>query len=73
MICTDYVPALLDRGRERARAEGLAIEFEPADAKELPYADGSFDAVLSVFGVMFAPDQPRAAAELARGSAGRVA
>ena len=40
VTCTDYVPALLDRGRERARAEGLAIEFEPADAEALPYADG---------------------------------
>jgi SAM-dependent methyltransferase len=66
VICTDYVPALLNRGRERARAEGLAIEFEPADAEALPYADGSFDAVLSVFGAMFAPDQPQAAAELVR-------
>jgi SAM-dependent methyltransferase len=66
VTCTDYVPALLDRGRERARAEGLAIEFETADAEALPYADGSFDAVLSVFGSMFAPDQSRAAAELLR-------
>jgi SAM-dependent methyltransferase len=66
VTCTDYVPALLDRGRERARAEGLAIEFEPADAEDLPYADGSFDTVVSVFGAMFAPDQPRAAAELLR-------
>ena len=66
VTCTDYVPALLDRGRERARAEGLAVEFETADAEALPYADGSYDAVLSVFGSMFAPDQPQAAAELAR-------
>jgi SAM-dependent methyltransferase len=66
VTCTDYVPALLNRGRERARAEGLAVEFEPADAEALPYEDGSFDAVLSVFGSMFAPDQPRAAAELTR-------
>jgi SAM-dependent methyltransferase len=66
VVCTDYVPALLNRGRERARAEGLAIDFEPADAEALPYDDGSFDAVVSVFGAMFAPDQPRAAAELAR-------
>jgi SAM-dependent methyltransferase len=66
VICTDYVPALLNRGRERARAEGLAIEFEPADAEALPYADGTFDVVLSMFGSMFAPDQERAAAELTR-------
>jgi ubiquinone/menaquinone biosynthesis C-methylase UbiE len=66
VTCTDYVPALLERGLERAYAERLEIEFEPADAEALPYAHGSFDAVLSVFGAMFAPDQPRAAAELAR-------
>ena len=66
VVCTDYVPALLHRGRERARAEGLAIDFEPADAEALPYEDASFAVVLSVFGAMFAPDQPRAAAELAR-------
>jgi SAM-dependent methyltransferase len=66
VTCTDYVPALLDRGRERAQAEGLAIEFEPADAEALPYDDASYDVVLSVFGSMFAPDQPRAAAELLR-------
>jgi SAM-dependent methyltransferase len=66
VTCTDFVPALLERGRERARAERLDIDFEPADAEALPYDDGAVDAVLSVFGAMFAPDQPRAAAELAR-------
>ena len=66
VTCTDYVPALLERGRERARAERLDIEFEEADAEALPYTDGEYDAVLSVFGTMFAPDQPRAAAELLR-------
>ena len=66
VTCTDYVPALLERGRERARAERLDIGFEEADAEALPYPDGSFDAVLSVFGAMFAPDQPRAASELVR-------
>lgn len=66
VTCTDYVPALLNRGRERARAEGLAIDFEPADAETLPYDDASYDAVLSVFGSMFAPNQPQAAAELLR-------
>jgi SAM-dependent methyltransferase len=66
VTCTDYVPELLERGRERASAERLAVEFEPADAEALPYGDGAYDAVLSVFGAMFAPDQPRAAAELVR-------
>ena len=63
---TDYVPALPDRGAERARAERLDVTFQVADAEILPFADASFDAVLSTFGVMFAPDQGRAAAELAR-------
>ena len=63
---TDYVPALLERGRQRADAEGVNVTFEVADAEALPYADGSFDAVLSTFGVMFAPDHRRAAAELLR-------
>jgi len=63
---TDYVPALLERGRARAEAEGLEVTFQPADAEALPFADGSFDVVLSTFGVMFTPDQDRAAAELLR-------
>jgi ubiquinone/menaquinone biosynthesis C-methylase UbiE len=63
---TDYVPALLDRGAQRARAEGLEAEFLEADAEALPFGDGAFDCVLSTFGVMFAPDQSRAAAELVR-------
>jgi ubiquinone/menaquinone biosynthesis C-methylase UbiE len=63
---TDYVPALLDRGRRRAEADGLDIVFETADAEALPYADGAFDVVLSTFGVMFAPDHQRAASELLR-------
>lgn len=62
----DYVPALLDRGRIRASAEGLQVEFREGDAESLPFETGSFDAVLSVFGVMFAPDQERAAAEMLR-------
>ncbi len=62
----DYVPALLDRARLRAAAEGTAVDFREADAQALPFADGEFDAVLSVFGVMFAPDQERAADELLR-------
>ncbi|HWL67897.1 MAG TPA: class I SAM-dependent methyltransferase, partial [Geminicoccus sp.] len=63
---TDYVPALLDRAAERAEAERLPVTFKAADAEDLPFADGSFDAVLSTFGVMFTPDHARAAAELAR-------
>ena len=63
---TDYVPALLERGRERAVAERLDVTFRVADAEELPFADASFDVALSTFGVMFAPDHTRAARELAR-------
>jgi ubiquinone/menaquinone biosynthesis C-methylase UbiE len=64
---TDYVPALLERGRGRAKAEGFAnVTFEVADAEALPYPDASFDVVLSTFGVMFAPDHRQAAAELVR-------
>lgn len=63
---TDYVAALLERGRARASAEGLAVRFEVADAEKLPYADASFDVVLSTFGVMFTPNQEQAASELAR-------
>jgi len=63
---TDYVPALLERGRARAAAEGLRIEFREADAEALPFADGTFDVVVSTFGVMFAPDQDRCAAEMLR-------
>lgn len=66
VVSTDYVGALLDRGRERASAERLQIAFQEADAEKLPFADGSFDAVLSIFGVMFTPDQQQAANELAR-------
>jgi SAM-dependent methyltransferase len=66
VVATDYVPTLLDRARERAEAERLAIRFQEADAEALPFADGSFDVVVSTFGVMFTPDQDRAAAELLR-------
>jgi SAM-dependent methyltransferase len=66
-MATDYVPALLDRAQQRAAADGLRIEFRVADAEALPFADESFDAVVSSFGVMFTPDQDRAAAELLRG------
>lgn len=63
---TDYVPALLKRGQERAAADHLAVEFREADAEALPFADASYDVVLSTFGVMFTPDQEKAASELAR-------
>jgi SAM-dependent methyltransferase len=71
---TDYVPALLERGRARAAAEGLAIDFRVADVEDLPFADGTFDAALSTFGAMFAPDHTRTAREMLRvvRSGGRV-
>jgi ubiquinone/menaquinone biosynthesis C-methylase UbiE len=73
---TDYVPALLERGRERAAAERLhGIDFREADAEALPFDDGSFDAVVSTFGCMFAPNPPRVAGELLRACrpGGRIA
>jgi SAM-dependent methyltransferase len=63
---TDYVPALLDKGRDRVRAEGLAVQFEVADVEALPFPEASFDVVLSTFGVMFAPDHKRSAGEMLR-------
>ncbi|KJK02597.1 SAM-dependent methlyltransferase [Pseudomonas sp. 21] len=74
VMSTDYVPRLLELGAERARAEHLEVEFREADAEALPFATGSFDAVVSTFGVMFTPDQTRAASELARvcRSGGRI-
>jgi ubiquinone/menaquinone biosynthesis C-methylase UbiE len=62
----DFVPALLERGRERAAAERLGVEFVEADAQDLPFEDGSFDVAMSIFGAMFAPDQERTAQELLR-------
>lgn len=63
---TDYVPALLDKGRARAAAEGLQVDFRIADAEDLPFKDGSFDVVLSTFGAMFTPDHTRPAREMLR-------
>ncbi|MEJ0098240.1 MAG: methyltransferase domain-containing protein [Pseudomonadota bacterium] len=63
---TDYVASLLDAGRARAQAECLEVQFQEADAENLPFADASFDAVLSTFGVMFTADHPRTARELLR-------
>jgi ubiquinone/menaquinone biosynthesis C-methylase UbiE len=66
VVSTDYVGALLERGRERAEAERLPVAFEVADAEALPFADESFDVVLSTFGVMFTPNQQQAANEMMR-------
>ncbi len=66
VVSSDYVPSLLDRGRARATAEGAEIEFREADAEALPFDTGHFDIVGSTFGVMFTPNQERAAAELLR-------
>ncbi|MDM0074518.1 class I SAM-dependent methyltransferase [Variovorax sp. J2P1-59] len=71
---TDYVGSLLERGAERAKAEHLQVAFLEADAEALPFEKASFDVVLSTFGVMFSPDQAKAAAEMARvcRSGGRI-
>lgn len=66
VVATDYVPALLERARERAQAERLDIEFREADAEALPFGNASFDVVVSTFGVMFTADHDRAAAEMVR-------
>lgn len=66
VVSLDYVPALLERSQERARSEGLTYETIEGDAEAMPFPDASFDAVISVVGVMFAPDHQRAAAELLR-------
>lgn len=65
-VGVDYVPELLERGRIRAAAEHLAVEFREGDAEDLPFPAASFDAVLSIYGAMFAPNHQRTAAELAR-------
>ncbi len=66
VTCTDYVPALLESAKARAQAEGHTIRFQEADAENLPFADASFDVVMSTFGVMFTPNQEKAAQQLAR-------
>jgi SAM-dependent methyltransferase len=63
---SDYVLELLERGRERARAERLEIDFVVGDAEELPFGDAAFDAVTSIYGAMFAPRQEQVAAEIIR-------
>jgi ubiquinone/menaquinone biosynthesis C-methylase UbiE len=65
-VGADFVPSLLERGRERAAAERLDVEFVEADAQDLPFGEASFDVAMSIFGAMFAPDQEKAAAELLR-------
>lgn len=65
-VGADFVPSLLERGRERAGAERLDVEFVEADATDLPFGDGEFDVAMSIFGAMFAADQEKAAAELLR-------
>ena len=66
VVSTDYVPSLLERGRLRAAAEGLSVQFKEADAEALSFGDAVFDVVVSTFGVMFTPNQDVAAAELLR-------
>jgi SAM-dependent methyltransferase len=66
VTATDYVPASLARARARAQADGMSLAFMEADAESLPFDDASFDVVTSSYGVMFTPDQKKAAAEMAR-------
>jgi ubiquinone/menaquinone biosynthesis C-methylase UbiE len=63
---TDYVGTLLDQGKKRADAEGFPVTFQQADAENLPFPDATFDVVLSTYGVMFTPDQAKAATEMLR-------
>jgi ubiquinone/menaquinone biosynthesis C-methylase UbiE len=74
VVGIDYVPALLDRARRRRDAEGLDAQFIEGDAEALPFGDGQFDVVTSVFGAMFAPNQEKTAQELVRvtRSGGRI-
>ena len=66
VVSTDYVGALLERGRERAKAERLPVTFQEADAEALPFKDETFDVVLSTFGVMFTPNHQKSAGEMMR-------
>jgi SAM-dependent methyltransferase len=72
---TDYVGDLLEKGRVRTEAEGMRVAFRQADVDALPFDNGSFDAVVSTFGCMFAPNQAATASEMARvcRSGGRIA
>ena len=62
----DIASNLVEQARQRAKAEGLVVEFHEGDAENLPYEDGSFDTVMTMFGAMFAPQPEKAAAELKR-------
>lgn len=66
VVSVDYVPSLLERARARSAAEGLSVKYVEADVQALPFADDSFDAVVSALGVMFAPDHRTAADEMLR-------
>jgi SAM-dependent methyltransferase len=74
VVSTDYVPTLLEKGRMRAQAEGLTVEFQTADAEYLPFGAETFDVVLSTFGAMFTPQHERPAQEMLRvvRSGGRI-
>ena len=74
VVSTDYVPTLLEKGRARAQAAGLTVEFQTADAEYLPFDTESFDVVLSTFGAMFTPQHERPAQEMLRvvRSGGRI-
>jgi SAM-dependent methyltransferase len=66
VVASDLTPELFEAGRARAAAEGVKLEWVEADAEDLPFADASFDAVISSIGVMFAPHHQAAADELVR-------
>ncbi len=66
VVASDLTPELLELGRQQAAGEGLEIDWQEADAEALPYADGEFDVVLSLVGIMFAPHHQQSADELAR-------
>lgn len=66
VVASDLTPELFEAGRAAAAAEGLQLEWQQADAERLPYADASFDVVLSCVGVMFAPHHKASAAEIMR-------
>ena len=65
VVSTDYVPSLIERGRLRA-APTASVEFKEGAAEALSFADATFDVVVSTFGVMFTPNQDKAATELVR-------
>ena len=66
MTGVDIAPNLVEQARENAKREGLNAKFDEGDAEALPYADGSFDVVMTMFGAMFAPRPDLVAAELKR-------